>query len=289
MRSFQKYVPVDLVRTLLRSGQEARLGAVTYRITTSFADVSNFTAITERMDPTALIDSLADYLGMMDRIVWEHGGTVDKYIGDAVMALWGPPIRPLPDHAAAACEAALAFGERFELLRTEREAESRTSFEVLIGIHTGDALVGNIGSEHRINYTAMGDSVNLASRLEGLNRAYGTSILISEITYDDVKEQFETRLIDRVAVKGRRQPVNVYELLSRRGDLSEERSRIRVAYAEGLRLYQNRQWEAAIQQFEDALTVGTDAPSRTLLERCRSYLEAPPPDDWNGVYVRTIK
>src|SRR5262249_45487344 len=164
--------------------------------------------------PSELVNALADYLEEMEKIVWEHEGIVDKYIGDAVMALWDTPIRPRGEATRRACIAALECIQQLTILQAKRQAQSRPFFTLNIGIHTGEALVGNIGSQRRYTYTAMGDTVNLTSRLESLNRIYGTKILLSESTYQAVRADFEVRLIDHVAVKGRKAPLKIYELLA---------------------------------------------------------------------------
>jgi adenylate cyclase len=226
----------------------------------------------------------------METIVRRHEGILDKYSGDSVMAFWGAPARPVADHERQACLAALEYVERFRALRARCEQEGRTFFEAGIGIHTGEALVGNIGSEHRLNYTAMGDTVNVTSRLEALNRLYGTRILISETTYDRVAAEFETRLIDTVIVKGRRKPTRLYELLSRKGQLSDLQRRLGALYVEGLEQYQRGNWDTALERFEAGLAlVPDDGPCLALRARCLQYRQAPPAEDWNGVYVSTSK
>jgi adenylate cyclase len=287
LSSFQKYVPADLVRALLRSGQEARLGGETATLTLMFADIANFTPISERLSPTELVDVLADYFEEVEAAISRHDGIVDKYIGDAVMAFWGAPISPTDSPEQQACAAVLEYLERVQQLKQQHEAEGRTVFEARIGLHTGEALVGNMGSQRRMNYTAMGDSVNVAKRLEELNRTYGTRILISEATYMAVQEEFEARLIDRVLVRGRSTPIRIYELLGRRGQLDERLRPVLEHYAEGLRLYVAREWQPAADEFQQALDRGPDpdGPSRLFLARCRTYSKAPPPEDWDGVSV----
>jgi adenylate cyclase len=285
LSSFQKYVPADLVRALLRSGQEARLGGETATLTLMFADITNFTLISERLSPTDLVDVLAGYFEEIEAAISRHNGIVDKYIGDAVMAFWGVPIAPTESPEHHACAAALEYLERVQHLKRQHEAGDRPVFEVRIGLHTGEALVGNMGSQQRMNYTAMGDSVNVAKRLEELNRTYGTRILISEATYLAVQEEFEARLIDRALVRGRSTPIRIYELLAHRGQLDERLRPVLEQYAEGLRLYHSREWQAAAAQFQRASEIGPhpDGPSLLFLARCRSFHDAPPAEDWDGV------
>jgi adenylate cyclase len=291
LRSFEKYVPTDLVRMLLQSGRDPVLGGESAPLTVMFADIVGFTSISEQMSPRELVNALADYLEEMEKIVWEHKGIVDKYIGDAIMALWNTPILPQGEAARHACIAALECIHRLKALQAEREFQSRPFFVLNVGIHTGEALVGNIGSQRRYNYTAMGDTVNLTSRLESLNRIYGTKILLSESTYEVVHADFEVRLIDHVAVKGRKAPLNIYELLARQGELDAALRPLLKAYAEGLERYRARDWRAALEKFKEAMQAAPqpDPPSALFMARCEEYLLSPPPEDWEGVYVYTKK
>jgi adenylate cyclase len=200
------------------------------------------------------------------------------------MAFWGAPIRPQILPESHACAAALEIQDRFRELRARRESEGRVVFEARIGIHTGDALVGNIGSQRRMNYTAMGDTVNVARRLEGLTRRYETGILVGAATFEAARGEFEFRLIDWVAVKGRKGALAIYELLAPRRTLDEPTRDLRAVYTEGLRRYRERDWSGAREQFALGLErEPADGPCRVLLSRCDEYLRTPPPVDWNGV------
>jgi adenylate cyclase len=206
------------------------------------------------------------------------------------MALWDTPIRPEKEPERHACAAALASRDRLLQMRQQREAEGEVVFEAGIAVHSGDALIGNIGSQQRMNYTAMGDAVNVAHRLEGLTRLYGVRILISDTVFEAVRDSFEARLVDRVAVKGRRGELGIYELLAPRGALDQRQRALRDQYQVGLRLYQTRHWQTAREQFLEALRLSPeDGPSRALLARCEEYLTSPPPPDWNGAHVLTSK
>jgi len=288
--SFEKYVPADLVRLLVRTGKEARLGGETARLTLFFADVVDFTAASERLEPTELVAALADYLEELEGIIGRHEGIVDKYIGDSIMAIWGAPIKPDPHPEVRACAAALEISERLATMRDQHAKEGRVGFEARIGIHTGDAMIGNIGSQRRMNYTAMGDAVNVASRVEALNRFYGTRILVGESTREAAGEAFEFRLIDCVAVKGRQAGIRIHELLSRHGMLSKSEEQLRRAYEQGLECYRQRHWEAAATAFRTCLAlVPGDRPAQVLLARCEGFATAPPPADWDGVFLMTTK
>lgn len=285
LRSFERYMPSDLVRMLIRNNQEARLGGVTARLTLFFADIRGFTTISEKYPPRTLVEGLAVYLDQMESVVRSHDGIVDKYIGDAVMAFWNAPIHPVEAMERLAIEAALDY------LRLDRARQDESPrFEACIGIHTGDALVGNVGSAQRLSYTALGDTVNVASRLEGLNRMYGTRILVSGATLEPVQGLFECRPIDSVAVKGRSQPLQIHEVLARRGELTPPWEQALPLYRQALDTYRMMRFQEALDAFLAVLAVvPEDGPSRLFVERCREYLAAPPPSDWNGVYVAHSK
>jgi adenylate cyclase len=291
LRSFAKYVPMDLVRRLHQSGREATLGGETARMSVLFSDIVGFTGISERTPIEALVEALAVYLEEMESVISAHGGIVDKYIGDAVMAFWGAPIHDQPEHARGACAAALEYLRREERRRDQPDRAGELHLEARMAIHTGEALVGNFGSQRRIAYTAIGDTVNLASRLEALNRRYGTRVLISETTRDAVADAFELRLIDTVATYGRAGGIRIYELLAEAGDLDERQRAVRRAYEDGFARYLRRDWRGAWEQFQEALALsdGQDGPSRALLARCEAFEQSPPPPDWKGVFVLTEK
>lgn len=217
LRSFQKYVPADVVRTLMESGTEARLGGHSAQLTLLFSDIVDFTHVAESTDPQRLVEQLGEYLAVVSNAIHDHGGIVDKYIGDGVMAFWGAP-RPDPEQARRAASAALEIQQRLKTLNAAWKAAGKPEFPTRIGLNTGDVIVGNIGSEDRLNYTAVGDPVNLASRLESLNRFYGTRILISDATRMAAGDVLLTRPVARVAVKGAQRGVVVHELLGLSAD-----------------------------------------------------------------------
>ena len=290
LRSFGRYVPRELVQDLLQSGRDAVLGGEKLFITTLFSDIAGFTTLSESMEPSVLVSLLGEYFGRMSDTVREHEGTVDKYIGDAIMAFWGAP-RPLQDHALHACRCALAMRDRLRSMQADWAKAGKPSISARIGINTGDAVVGNIGSVERMNYTAMGDAVNLASRLEGLNKSYGTGILVGESTAALVKDQFVLRPVDFVAVKGKAKAVLVHELLGERGHVAEPQLRAAEMHREALDLYRKRNFsEAGMRFFEVFVALGkSDPASRKLAERCKEFIDDPPPDDWSGEYVMLEK
>ncbi|MGZ3607985.1 MAG: adenylate/guanylate cyclase domain-containing protein, partial [Syntrophales bacterium] len=285
LRSFQKYVPADLVREIMASGQETELGGRRETLTIFFSDIKGFTSISEVLSPESLVEQMAEYLqAMSNEIRKDPPGTVDKFIGDSIMAFWGAPM-PNPDHAPSACRAALLCQERLGQLREKWTQEGKPLFFQRIGIYTGEVIVGNIGSESRMNYTVIGDTVNIASRLEGLNKYYGTPIIIGHNTCELVKEEFVVRPLDLVSVVGSTKGIKIYELLGEKKNTDEQKARVAELCATGLELFLNRRWNEAMESYKKVLELSPgDQPALMMLERCRLHLENPPPDDWTGIH-----
>ncbi len=280
--AFQQYVSPEVIRRVLSDP-----GLVTPRkteITVLFSDVRGFTTISESLDAQDLARLLNGYLTEMTRIIFRHQGTLDKYIGDAVMAIWGAPFTE-PKHGERCCRAALSMVARLSELQKKWVAEGLPAMEIGIGINTGIASVGNMGSALRYGYTAMGDSVNLASRLEGLNREYGTTILITESTREDITDQrMIIREIDFIRVKGKNQPVTIYEILSEQVASNDGKSLVEL-FGRGRQAYKARDWRAAKATFEEVLQRWPgDGPARIFLDRCDEYLAEGPGADWDGVH-----
>jgi adenylate cyclase len=289
LRSFQKYVPSDVVRELVSKGVEANLGGQRKTLTIHFSDIVGFTSIAETTSPEALVAMLGEYLDEMTKPILASGGTVDKFIGDAVMAFWGAP-RPDPLHALHACEAALANRDRLSVLNAEWEKAGRPRLDARAGLHTGEVIVGNIGTPERLDYTAIGDAVNLASRLEGLNKRYGTSLMISETTYALVKDVMVVRPLDRVSVKGKAKAVTVYELLGKREDVPSAAVERAARHAEAFALYVERKFAQAVDVLRDLVaTDAHDVVARALLARCEAFIASPPGSDWDGAEHMTEK
>lgn len=289
LRSFKKYVPADLVLQLNKQGKEAVLDGERRELTIFFSDIADFTTISESLPAEELVESLGDYFSGLNGIIQEHQGTLDKYIGDSVMAFWGAPIAR-DNHAALACAAALACQPFLDALAIQFASVGRPPFNTRFGIHTGEAIVGNIGSESRMNYTIIGDSVNLTSRLEGLNKYYGTRIIISQACLDQLGIQFVTRKLDVVAVKGKAEPTPIYELMGTAGQTDEKLLALVEQYGLGLERYLAREWEQARAIFLEATRItGIDAPSTMMAKRCEEYLTLPPDQDWSGVYAMRSK
>jgi adenylate cyclase len=254
-------------------------------ITIMFSDVKNFTTFSEDLAPNELAAALGRYLDTMARIIQgETHGMIDKYIGDGIMALWNAPA-PLANHAQCACLAALRCLEAGRELAQTTEWRGLPMFETRFGLHCGTALVGHFGAPDRMNYTAIGDTINLGARLECLNKDYGTTIIASEQVVEAAREHFDFRLLDIVAVKGRRQVVSIYELLGKKGETSPLRE-IAAGYEEAFEHYLAGGFTTAI---EILIEQQTDPPSAVLLERCRNFLHEPPPPDWHGAHVSLSK
>jgi adenylate cyclase len=287
LASFQKYIPTALVRTLVARGIEARPGGGQEVLTVMFTDIVGFTGLSERIGD-AIVPILSDYLEIASAAISTHNGTIDKFIGDAVMAFWGAPT-PNARHAVDACAAALEFHRRLRQRSTEREGAAGVPLRMRVGINTGRMLVGNIGSSERLSYTVIGDAVNVASRLEAVNKRYGTEILLGEDTRTAAGDAVLVRRLDRVAVYGRTQGLAVYELL---GTAEESALPLQwvTAYEAGLDAYARRDWVGAIVLFETTIAArGEDLPSRIFIERCRKYLESAPPESWTALSILAEK
>ncbi|OQY79363.1 MAG: hypothetical protein B6D45_00920 [Ignavibacteriales bacterium UTCHB3] len=287
---FSQYVDKSMVDQLIADPEKLRLGGEKKYLTVFFSDIAGFSTFSETMDPEDLVKFLNQYLSAMTDVVMANHGTLDKYIGDAVMAFWGAPI-PLENHAQLACRTALQQQKIMNELRKGWEAEGKPLIQMRIGINTGDMVVGNVGGSQRFDYTLMGDNVNLASRLEGANKAYGTFIMIADSTYELVKNEFVTRELDLLVVKGKTHPVKVYELIADANEhLPESRIKCVKLYTEAMEKYRNRDFQDAIKGFTEALNIDPgDGPSKVYIERSKLYLETPPEEDWDGVFKLTTK
>ena len=284
-----RYVAKEVVDRLLASGQDF-LDGNSHVATVLFSDIRRFTSLAEAMSPRETVAMLNDYFTSMVEVVFTHGGMLDKYIGDAIMAVFGTALSDTSDADNALTVATEMVRElaRFNQLRRERGVEP---IDIGIGIATGEVLAGSLGSRRRLEYTVIGDNVNLAARLESANKHYGTTVLLAASTVEALKSRAVLRRIDRIQVKGKSQPTVAYESL---GHYDAERfpklSGLIGAYEAGLDCYEGRDWAGAIGHFGDALEVApSDQPSRIFLDRCRYYSDNPPPENWNGVWIMEDK
>jgi adenylate cyclase len=285
--AFQQYLSPEVIRILLQSPELVEPRKT--EVSVMFSDVRDFTSISEKLDAQDLALLLNGYLTEMTKVLFRYRGTLDKYIGDAVMAFWGAPFEQ-PEHAREACGAALAMLEKLRDLQEQWRDRGQPVLRVGFGISTGAASVGNMGSSLRYGYTAMGDVVNLASRLEGLNKEYGTQIVVGETTYAEAaNHEFLFRELDLIRVKGKKKPVAIYQLLAGR-DGAEELAELAEIFSAGLDCYRRRAWADAIACFEKILARWPDdGPSQVFLARCQAYLSEAPPADWDGVFVMKHK
>jgi len=291
--AFGQYLSPEVIRRLLVNPQLVEPRKT--EITVMFSDIRGFTTISEKLDAQELAVFLNGYLSDMTRIVFSTRGTLDKYIGDAVMAFWGAPYED-GQHAVQACIAALEMMKGVRELQKKWTAEGKPALDIGIGLNSGVASVGNMGSELRYGYTALGDAVNLSSRLEGLNKDYGTHIIANESTYAAAKGSgFLFRELDMIRVKGKLQPVTIYELLARHSDLQQDGSMVELLtriqkFQEARKLYRQRNWTDAQRTFQALLDRWPgDGPSLVYCRRCQEYLAEEPLPDWDGVFTMTHK
>ncbi|WP_456406462.1 CHASE2 domain-containing protein [Caldithrix abyssi] len=288
--TFSHFVTKSVVDELLANPEKIKLGGEKKECTVLFSDVAGFTTISEQLEPEELVQLLNEYLTEMTNIVFKYDGMLDKYEGDAIMAVFGAPIER-GNHAYQACATALEMQEKLSAMREVWKRQNRPELYMRIGINTGPMVVGNMGSESRFDYTVMGDAVNLGARLEPANKIYGTNIMIGEGTVKKAGDTIIVRPLDLLRVKGKTEPVWVYELvgLSEKG-LSDDMLRVLDLFKKGLNHYLKRDWESAINYFMQALAIReNDGPSQCYLERCNFFKENPPADDWDGVYTQTTK
>ena len=298
--SFGTYVSPELIDQMYESGEEPSLGGEEGYHTAFFTDIQSFSAFSEKLTASELVALLNQYLTDMTDVLLENNGTLDKYIGDAIVAFYGAPIE-VDDHELWACRTAIKMQDNLAILRQGWQDEGDRWPEIVhnmqnrIGISSGQMVTGNMGSEARMNYTMMGDNVNTAARLESSAKQYGIYIQIADSTYQPVKDKVVVRDLDNVRVMGKNEPVKVWELISEIGQEPEPYKKILPAYHEALDLYKNQEWEKAIEAFkasdalEDMFPGRKTNPSRIYIPRCEHYLSNPPGDDWDGVWTLTSK
>ena len=285
--TFGKFVDPRIVTRLIGSGAEQ---AERRTLTIFFSDIKGFSGISEQLTASAVVNLLNSYFGTVAEVIHAHRGFIDKYIGDAVMAFWVSPFSAGDDHASDACLAALAQQEAITLLRAQLPEitgmrRDPPELAIRMGIATGEAVVGTIGSDSSRSYTVIGDTVNLASRLESINKLYGTSLILSEETYRTAQHVIEARELDLITVAGKTEPVRIYEAMARVGEIVPEQIQLREMYANGLAGYRRQEWDEAQRCFESCqLGDADDGPSRLFIERISLLRSSPPPADWDGVW-----
>ena len=303
--AFQQYLSPEVVHEVIKDPSKLKLGGEEKNLSILFSDVRGFTTISEKLRPDELVKLLNEYFNAMTEVITKNNrGTLDKFIGDAIMAFWGAPV-DLPDHSLRACLSALGMIRKLKELQAKWGREGKPLVEIGVGINTGTVIVGNMGSDNRFDYTVMGDAVNLASRLEGLNKAYGTKIIISEFTLNSIQnpstplfskegqggfeDKIITRELDCVRVKGKDKPVRIFELIDEKASVTGRYDIIEI-FHEGLKCYKERQWVKGIEKISEALRINPDdLPSKIYLERCTHFKANPPSDDWDGVYTMKTK
>ncbi len=287
---FSTYVNPTVVDELIANPDKLKLGGERKQLTVLFSDIEGFTMISEKMQSEQLVGLLNEYFSEMSGIILQNNGTLDKFFGDAIIAFWGAPL-PQEDHALRACITAIEMQQTLAQIRTRWQTQAKPIIHTRIGINTGEMVVGNMGGAEKFDYTVIGDSVNIASRLEGANKAYRTGIMVSETTYESVKQKILGRELDLISVKGRSEPLRTFELIQRLDDTPDlNLEKFLESYSKGLLLYRARRWEEADRKFREALAYrDDDYPTRLHIERAAHFKLNPPPDTWNGAFELTTK
>jgi adenylate cyclase len=287
-RAFNRYLSPAVVSQIVESSGALELGGNTVEGTVYFSDIKDFTNIAESMQPKELVAYLNEYFSLASDLILKRDAMLDKYIGDAIMAIFGAPV-PKPDHAKLACLTALEIQRSLEAFYKKKSAQT-PRFTTRIGLNSGKMIVGNIGSTKRLDFTAIGDTVNLASRLEGVNKFFGTRIIISENVFKLAKDAIEARELDLIRVKGKTVPIRIYELVGEHGTLNENTKEFLALFDEALKYYRNKQFDQAARQFDNLLSVKPeDGPCTTYVERSRLLAMQKLPEQWDGVFTLTSK
>ena len=297
--TFGAYISPDLIDQMYEDKQEPKLGGQAGYHTAFFSDIQSFSSFSEILEPEKMVSLMNEYLTEMTSILLEHKGTLDKYIGDAIVAFYGAPV-PLEGHEYHACMTALEMDRKLKLMREKWSSEGDWpelvhNIRHRVGLNSGNMVTGNMGSSMRMNYTMMGDTVNLAARLEPAAKQYGVYTFVAQNTYKAVKDQFEWRLLDFLTVKGKKRPVKAYELFSVKDDLNNDQSQLITAFNEALDLYFKKDWTKALSKFKEASELEEDFPHRPTtpsliyIERCEIFSKNPPAKDWDGVWIMKTK
>ena len=283
-KTFEQYVTPTIVEAMLDSGDLPKFGGERRILTILFSDIRSFTNFSEKYQPEVVVNYLSMYLTKMVDIIFQHDGTLDKFVGDEIMALYGAPYY-YENHAERACLTALDMIAELRYLQKRWSQEQKDYFHIGIGVNTGRVIVGNLGSHQLFDYTVIGDEVNIGARLEGANKYYATTILISESTYQEVAEKVIARRLDKVRVQGKLIPISIYELRGILSIPSIEQDLIVDAFEEGRELFESRHYYKALKKFRLILRYfPSDGPSRLYVQRCLNFMQKPPADDWDGVF-----
>lgn len=287
-KSFSRYLNPEVIDILVKHPDQLQLGGEEKELTVIMADIRNFTTLSETLTPKALIDLLNRYLGELTEVILDNGGTLDKYMGDAIMAFFGAPLSD-ERHARNACRTVIQMRDRLHEKRDRWIREGLPALHFGIGMSTGIMVVGNLGSSRRFDYSVIGDNVNLASRLEGLTKVYGVEIIIAAQTHERLDGTFACRELDMVQVKGRQAPVRIYELMGMASDVMGETGFVRQ-FEQGLEQYRAREFDTAVRLFNQALQLRPDdPPSRLFIQRCQHLMDEPPDGSWDGTWSFTDK
>ncbi len=288
-KTFQQYVARSVVDAMLSSGELPKFGGERKELTILFSDIRSFTTFSEKYPPEVVVQRLTEYLSSMVDVIFKNNGTLDKFVGDEIMALFGAPYY-FKNHAEKACVTALEMLHRLRYLQKKWSQREMEYFQIGIGINTGKVIVGNLGSIQLFDYTVIGDEVNLGARLEGANKQYKTTIIISESTYQQVKGKAIVRELDHVRVKGKKKPVRIYELRGMGHLPNIEKELIIEVYSRGLEYFRQRKWARALNEFARVLRYfPSDGPSQIYTQRCLEFIEHPPAEDWDGVFEFAVK
>jgi adenylate cyclase len=283
-KAFSAYVSPEVVNIMTKDPDKLKLGGEEREISVMFADIRGFTTLSEKLNSEEIVYILNRLNDPLTEVILKNEGLLDKYIGDAIMALFNTPI-DIENHADKCCLSALEMVKKLHVVNEQFKAENLPEVDIGIGINSGNATVGNMGSKIRFDYTAIGDTVNLASRLEGLNKTYKSRIIISEFTLEKLKGDFLSRQLDKVRVKGKHIPIKIFELLEN----TETNQNLKKDYEEALKMYFDKEFKIALKKFEDIYKTYDDKTSEIFIKRCNTYIEAPPENKWDGVFTFKTK
>jgi adenylate cyclase len=288
-KTFEHYVAQSVVKTMLEKGELPKFGGERKELTVLFSDIRSFTTFSEKYQPEVVVNQLSVYLTEMTDIIFKNNGTLDKFVGDEIMAIFGAPYF-YENHALHACRTAIGMMQKLREIHHNWTRQNMAIFDIGIGINTGKVIVGNLGSAQLFDYTVIGDEVNLGARLEGANKMYSTSIIISDATFQQVKGYVAARELDNVRVKGKNKPVQIYELLGIGALADREHDLLIDTYSKGIEKYRNREWYEALKLFRRILKIfPQDGPTRLYIQRSLNFITTPPPPNWDGVFIFSTK